>query len=197
VDIDWYKHYIEHKKLRYSKEEFLKNLELDAPFVDLLKRYLPAGGRILEAGCGPARTAISVAHAGYSVTAMDKDPRMLAMARQNAAIAGVHMEFLRGDLEALDESDGKYDCVTHQGVLEHFGRDRVPVLLSGQLQVALFVIFSVPVNSEFNATYFSDRNHRNLWTDEEWLELLNGFDIIEYRLVRQRSDNLLLALRRS
>ena len=70
------------KNLHYTKEEFQKNLALDAPFIQIVKRYVPVGGNILDAGCGPARTAISLAYTGFSVTEMDRDERMLDVARK-------------------------------------------------------------------------------------------------------------------
>jgi SAM-dependent methyltransferase len=54
-----------------------------------LAREVPAGGRLLDLGCGPGLDAVHFARAGYDVTAIDWSPQMAAEARAHAAAAGV------------------------------------------------------------------------------------------------------------
>ncbi len=44
-------------------------------------RYLPAGGSILDAGCGSGRDSLAFREAGYAVTAMDASPAVCALAQ--------------------------------------------------------------------------------------------------------------------
>ena len=47
-----------------------------------LGRYLPAGGNVLDLGCGEGRDSIWLAKAGMNVLACDDSPTMLARARE-------------------------------------------------------------------------------------------------------------------
>lgn len=61
-----------------------------------------AGLRVIDACCGAGGNAIGFARAGCTVTAIDIDPRRVAMAKHNAGLYGVdhRIEFMCGD--ALD-----------------------------------------------------------------------------------------------
>jgi len=60
--IDWYAHYMVRKDLRLDEESFQRQLSLDMPYRDLVRRHAGNRKRLLECGCGPARTALSLAH---------------------------------------------------------------------------------------------------------------------------------------
>ncbi|HZW84806.1 MAG TPA: class I SAM-dependent methyltransferase [Nitrososphaerales archaeon] len=65
--------------------------------------------RTLDLGCGAGRIAVELASKGYSVTAIDKFPSMLAKARQNATVMGVRLDLLRTSLNDLKVS-GHFDA---------------------------------------------------------------------------------------
>lgn len=54
---------------------------------DFLQRYLKPGMRVLDAGCGPGRFSIALAHMEAKVTALDISDVQLDMARKNLAEA--------------------------------------------------------------------------------------------------------------
>ncbi len=58
---------------------------------------VPAGARILDAGCGTGRVAIRLAELGFSCTGVDADPSMLARAK---AVSG-EVTWILGDLADL------------------------------------------------------------------------------------------------
>jgi len=203
MKIDWYKHYkyyIETKRFNYNKEYFKKNLEVDKPYVQLIKKYIKPKGKILETGCGPARTAISLAYYDFNVTAIDEDKRMLEMAKENSKIAEVNINLKLVDMFNINKEFQKnsFDCITHQSVIEHFPKNRIRQLIKKQLKIAPYIIFSIPLNTKFNKTYFSDNLYRNLWSEKKWIgDILKDFKIIESQKVRQRSDNLLIVIKRN
>ena len=199
MKIDWYKHYTETKKLSYNKEYFEKNLKWDKPYIKLIKEYIKPKGRILEVGCGPARTAISIAYKKFEITAVDNDKKMLEMAKENSKIAEVNINFKLMNMFDVNKKFEKdfFDCVAHQGVLEHFKKRKIIRAIKKQLYISPFIIFSVPLNTKFNHKYFRDNIYRNLWSKKKWIrDILKDFKIIENKQVRQRSDNLLIVIKR-
>src|SRR2546422_214241 len=61
--------------------------------LSLVGRHVKAGGRLLDIGCGAGREALGFARAGFRVVGIDIAPAMIAAARENAARAGLGVEF--------------------------------------------------------------------------------------------------------
>ncbi|MFN8497667.1 MAG: class I SAM-dependent methyltransferase [Anaerolineae bacterium] len=89
-----------------------------------LATLLPPGSRVLELGCGTGEDAVWLAQRGVRVFATDASPRMVEMARQKAARAGVaagvdarvlRIEDLAGAM-AEEEAPASFD-----GALSNFG----------------------------------------------------------------------------
>jgi SAM-dependent methyltransferase len=73
-----------------------------------------AGQRVLDVACGTGVVAITAARAGGKVSGLDLTPKLLERARENAAIAGVDVDFVEGDAEALPYPDASFDVVLSQ-----------------------------------------------------------------------------------
>ena len=69
------------------------------------------GARVLDVACGTGVVAITAARAGALVTGLDLTPELPAAARENAAIAGVDVEWHEGDAEKLPFDAGGFDVV--------------------------------------------------------------------------------------
>jgi SAM-dependent methyltransferase len=87
----------------------------------LVAEQLPCA-RYLDAGCGDGRYLAALAglparpaHA----TATDISERILAVAREAAAAAGIEVETVRANVEALPFPDGSFDVVLCTQVIEH------------------------------------------------------------------------------
>lgn len=94
--------------------------DLYGPFLALV----PAGGRILDAGCGSGRDALAFRQRGYDVTAFDASP---ALARLAAAHSGLPVAVLRFQDMAFDgEFDGVWACSS----LLHVPRAEMPDALA-------------------------------------------------------------------
>jgi SAM-dependent methyltransferase len=70
--------------------------------------------QVLDVGCGTGVVAVTAARAGASVRALDLTPALLERARQNARIAGVRIDLVEGDAEALPYPDASFDVVLSQ-----------------------------------------------------------------------------------
>jgi methyl halide transferase len=71
------------------------------PSTELQRSLTEAGiqpGRAIELGCGTGTNAIWLAQQGFDVTAVDFSSMALEQARQKAAAAKVHVEFLEADV---------------------------------------------------------------------------------------------------
>ncbi len=79
------------------------------PFV--LSTLHRAPRTILDVACGEGAFAVAMATAGYAVTGVDRAPRMLAIARQRARLAGVDVSFGQQDMRRL-ALRSRYDLVT-------------------------------------------------------------------------------------
>jgi SAM-dependent methyltransferase len=83
------------------------------------------GQRVLDVGCGTGVVAITAARRGAKVSGLDLSPDLLHRARDNAVTAGVEIDFLEGDAEALPYPDATFKLggrlVFSAWPPEHFG----------------------------------------------------------------------------
>ncbi|MBS1830290.1 MAG: class I SAM-dependent methyltransferase [Acidobacteria bacterium] len=67
-----------------------------------------AGARILDIPCGGGRHAIEFARRGYRMTGLDISSEFLAIAEQNAASEGLHVQWIQGNM--LSPPAGPFDA---------------------------------------------------------------------------------------
>jgi ubiquinone/menaquinone biosynthesis C-methylase UbiE len=72
---------------------------------------IEAGMRVLDVGTGTGSAAIAAAQRGAEVVGLDIAPELFAAARRHAADAGVEVEWVQGDAEALPFQDESFDRV--------------------------------------------------------------------------------------
>lgn len=70
-----------------------------------------AGDEVLDVATGTGNAAIPAAVTGARVTGLDVAPGLIATARSRATAAGVQVEFVEGDAEALPFADASFDVV--------------------------------------------------------------------------------------
>jgi|GEM_PF-702662 len=89
--------------------------------LEMLRKHVHPGARILDAGCGAGYFALELARAGYHVTGFDIADRAVAAARQalkeNPFAEGFGS--LRYEVCSFLEAKGRYDAVFISGVLHH------------------------------------------------------------------------------
>jgi SAM-dependent methyltransferase len=102
---------------------------------------LPAGGRILDAGCGPGLVAEALLQAGYTVVGVDLSAEMIARARKRCARFGDRVSFEQKSL--FDPAlAGPFDGAISRFVLHHtpdqlaFIRRQAELLRSGGVLAA-------------------------------------------------------------
>jgi SAM-dependent methyltransferase len=83
-------------------------------FLERTLARIPAGGDVLELGCGPGWDAIALAD-GRRYTGVDLSPTMLALARGRVPSG----TFIEGDLTTVELPEGAFDAVVSLYVFGH------------------------------------------------------------------------------
>ena len=103
----------------------LAALGLEPLELDIVRRHVAPGGRLLDVGCGAGRAALGFARAGFRVTAIDIAPRMIAAARAGAAREGLAIDFRVQSVTELNDPPNSYDGAYFAVSLQHVpGRAR-------------------------------------------------------------------------
>ncbi len=107
--------------LKASRNDITELVELPT-MVRLLA--VPAGGRVLDVGCGPGYTTCALGRilAPERLVGVDLDAALLGEARGVLASRGVHAELVHADVRALPFEDESFDLVCDFGTLFHIGR---------------------------------------------------------------------------
>ena len=100
-DEDFYELYAPLLPVEDSRQEAETIVELLA---------LEPGARVLDLGCGWGRHAVELARLGCSVVGVDQSAILLERARGLAAAAGVQVEWVHGDMGAIEWRD-EFDAV--------------------------------------------------------------------------------------
>ena len=114
------------REYRPFPNESGRNTRQAAIEVPLMVRALglPAGGRVLEVGCGRgvAMPALARLLAPARLTGLDLDAGLLEEARLNADAAGIAIDLVPGDVRRMPFPDGSFDLVVDFGTCYHIAR---------------------------------------------------------------------------
>lgn len=84
-------------------------------YLDVVRRYLESGDRVLDCGTGGGERFLSLSDAYRLGVGLDPDPRMLHAAQANASRANVsHVEWVKGRGEALPFAGNSLDVVLNR-----------------------------------------------------------------------------------
>jgi SAM-dependent methyltransferase len=90
-------------------------------FQQRLRAAFPAGGRLLDVGCGTGDDALFLASLGFEVTGLDPAAGMVALARAKAAARGLQDRAAFVAAPAEDVSGGLFEAASFDGVYSDFG----------------------------------------------------------------------------
>lgn len=94
---------------------------------------LKPGAAVLEVGAGTGRDSAPLAGAGSSVYQLDYSFESLRLIRQTSGNSGIYP--VGGNAFSLPFRDDTFDAVLHQGLLEHFRKNDVDLILNEQIRV--------------------------------------------------------------
>ncbi len=90
------------------------------PYLD----RLPAGARLLDAGCGMGDWTVFLAEQGFNVVGLDISQAVIAALRSQFP----RLAFERGDIRRMDFPAGHFDACFSWGVCEHFEEGLQPCI---------------------------------------------------------------------
>ncbi len=163
---------------------------------DLLQRWVPPGGRVLDIGCGGGRLCRLAAPFAGHVVGIDYDPGLVERARLDTTAANV--EFRVGDVTTAFPHE-RFDVALLVAVLEHI--QDVDALLTAIARVAPRLIVEVPdfeadclnlVRRDLDCPWYTDDDHVREYTQPVLREHLerNGWRPTAW----ERKGGMLLAL---
>ena len=91
------------------------------------------GDRVLDVACGTGVVAVTAAVRGASVTGLDLTPELLDVARDNARLAAVEIDWREGDAENLPFAPNSFDVVVSQ--FGHMFAPRPDIVTAEMLKV--------------------------------------------------------------
>jgi SAM-dependent methyltransferase len=154
--------------------------------VALLRAVLPAGGRILESGCGTGRWMAYFNRLGLRAVGVDDSPGPLGVARRHDP----DLVLVRGDAVASPFRSASFDAVFSAYVAEHFedGPGALLAELHRVLKPGGVLVLVVPYDSPFRRLV----THRVLQA-YYWLARRRGqaLAFTEYRFSRAEVRSLL------
>jgi 2-polyprenyl-3-methyl-5-hydroxy-6-metoxy-1,4-benzoquinol methylase len=194
---DFYKKEIEKgENLQKFVEEKIRRKIL---LIKKIQKYSSKQGRLLETGCGSGVSCCYFSKLGYHIFGIDKDKKILELAKDIANKLNCSITFKKMDIKHLNFPEKHFDVVFSSGVLEHFYDEEIISIINEQLRVGKTVVFSVP------SYYLKDKNR--LYGDERlmrigrWKEVLlktngtlcesfgYGFDDENQELLYNQSKN--------
>ncbi|MFH1440405.1 MAG: class I SAM-dependent methyltransferase [Candidatus Woesearchaeota archaeon] len=197
---DWYSKFKEHMNVIFTEKDFANYLNMVKHDLWIYEKYLDnhkSKVKLLDCGCGLGCTAIPMSYLGYDVIGIDIDKKVIAAAKINAKRFGKKIKILDVDLFDIDKKFKKnqFNCVMHGGVIEHFPKSKIPILLRKMLKVSPLIIASFPIGTDRSFKHYKvkkigdrticcDGIYRNLWTIKEWKDILKDFNVIETKKVR-------------
>ncbi|SDE36781.1 Methyltransferase domain-containing protein [Paenibacillus sp. UNCCL117] len=155
------------------------------------ERYpLPAGGRILEVGCGTGRTACYLARLGYRVTGLDLRSEMLGKAAKRSAAEQLDIEWVEGSITALPFAADSFDVILAESVTnfapipDALGEYYRVLRAGGKLydrEVIALPHMPEPSRQDLSEFFGFDR----LYTEDGWLEALAATRFARYEILER------------
>ncbi len=148
----------------------------------ILVEYMQAGilpkGSVLDICCGAGTNTVYLAQNGNTVTGIDISRTAMTIAKQNAHIGGVNIDFLAESFIELPFIDGVFDLVWDMGCFHHVHEEERCTFIEGVNRV-------LKLGGVYMLTCFSYKNgpRWNHFTEQQLIGLFGSyFNFGEFRL---------------
>ncbi|MBR2591473.1 MAG: peptide deformylase, partial [Oscillospiraceae bacterium] len=121
-----------------------KEAEANAEFLQIIRKYVPDGGNILETGNGTGALSVWLAKQGYDVSCAEADEDLTALAEAINRQNGTNVKETTLPVDTLLYGDQTFDAVFSYEVLETLEDANLLLALDEGLRVGKYYIFLVP-----------------------------------------------------
>ncbi len=121
-----------------------KQGEENADFLDIIEKYTPAKGKILEAGGGTSALSVCLSGRGYETSSCQSDPDMMELGRNISRQNEADVSFKQGKICFLPYEDNRFDTIFSHEVLETLRDAEFASALEEGLRLAKTYVFMVP-----------------------------------------------------
>ncbi len=211
---NWNDAYKEHKT-SYSEElttpaNIVNYMQYQFVYEDIQK-YLPhiEKAKILEVGCGGARTSLFLSLKGLNVTCSDFSPEAIRLAKDNFASANASGTFFQDDFLNSKLEAESYDCVMSFGLLEHFEelqpvvKNLTKLIKPGGIQIHCVITKKISTQTIMNYVLYPyrflinaliERNYQNILrrSFRDFPHYENSFSEREYCKVFKNERNTII-----
>jgi ubiquinone/menaquinone biosynthesis C-methylase UbiE len=163
---NWIQYFKNSNRTLFS--ESIRNRKL----FEIVMKYTPLQGKILEAGCGTALLSIILSDSGYDVTAMDITEDIVQYAKNRCFLNNIKLNFITGDILEMSKNfkQQEFETICHSGVLEHFSDENIIKSLREHRIISRRVIFNVPnIRNKVSCESYGDER---LMSNDKWLQLI-------------------------
>ena len=153
-----------------------KTVKIQDRFIKMILKYTEKNSRMLELAAGSGLTSFILCYSGRAnIWASDIDEELVEAIRNNF---GLKCPIV--DMFDINTNDKYYDCVFHQGALEHFEDKDIIRTLKEQGRASKYVIFDIPNGRRINKTQ-EYGNERFMYV-RKWKKLIKqaGLELVEY-----------------
>ena len=162
---------------------FIKSLVYKST-LQLLRRIMKPGEKVLELGCGSGRVSIMLNDMGYETTSLDYAfPLVQQLLGVQRFFGGPSL--VNGDMTALPFQDKAFKVACSFEVMEHFKPDRIIHFLKEQKRVAEYVVVDVP-NESYRIKSFGDEN---FYSDDTWIGFFESAGLRVHEFFHRGMDN--------
>ena len=152
----------------------------NAYLLDVIRRYTPEKGRIIEAGNGTSALSVSLSKEGYEVFYCGSDGDMLELAKRINGANGTSVSYRQSDIYRLPYEDESADTIFSWEVLETLSDAELASALEEGLRIANTYVFMVPTIAIVANTLKGNEHLRSV---DEWRVFIEkeGYQIREYK----------------
>ena len=152
----------------------------NAYLLDMVKRYTPEKGRIIEAGNGTSALSVALSRQGYEMLYCGSDTDMLELAKRISEQNKTFVSYKQSDIFRLPYEDESADTVFSYEVLETLSDAELASALEEGLRIASFYVFMVP---SIRIVANTLKGNERLRSVDDWLSFLEkeGHTVKEYR----------------
>lgn len=158
-------------------------------YINTIKKYVPSGGSILEIAAGSGLTSVLLSDMGYEVTCTDIDDDLLKNIRSK--FKSFNMKVEKCDMFQANSqyNNQQFDCIIHQGLLEHFSDIEIIEIITQQKDLAHYLIFDIP--NDKRVEKIQEYGNERFLSTEYWINLFERADCVVLDVEGRRFEDLL------